>query len=117
MTEITEDTEFGKELLRVYGVHTRCNEFAWDYASDHNATVKVGRLGDSEDRGDWHCWVYDHDRDRTIDLTLYQFDGHVDHWFEGDRHEHCTEVQEFDDREAFVSEWDFGMDSPFHIHN
>lgn len=116
MHELTEDTEFGKDVLRNYGVHSRCNEFAWDYASDHSdAVVKVGQVSDGADAGEWHCWVYDAALDRTIDITMFQFGDHGDYWFEDDRHEFCDKQQEFDDREAFLEEWNFGIDSPFQI--
>lgn len=121
MHEITDpdpENEFSAALNDEYGAPSRCNEFAFRYLrTNDDVVVKVGRVGDDEKHGDYHCWAYDRARDRTVDLTMRQFDGFEDLWTGGEDHPHCTEIQEFEDHGAFVDEWDFGMDSPFHIQD
>jgi len=120
MREITEHIENGLigDLLREYGSHSRCNEFSFHYQRENpNAVVKLGRVGTEEKHsGDWHTWVYDPEIDKTIDLTMRQFDGYNDFVCDGDEHPHCYEHDEYETREPFVEEWNFGMDSPFIIH-
>jgi len=113
-----EDVEsgFAAELDDEYGTPSRCNEFAfWYMRENDDVVVKLGRVGDDPHHGDWHVWAYDRRLDRTIDLTMRQFDAFEDFWAEGDHHPHCVEVDEYETHEAFVEEWDFGMESPFVI--
>jgi hypothetical protein len=113
------DSDLSRDLVDAYGAPRRCNEFAFWYQRENpHAVVKLGRVGtDEKHSGDWHVWVYDPELDATIDLTMRQFDGHEDFWTEGDEHPSCYEHDQYESREPFVDEWDFGMESPFHIEN
>lgn len=85
-----------------------CNEFAVAYKrANENAVIKYGETAE----GDLHAYVYDPDKDETIDATLGQFEAYnpaeyQDDWFIGDDHPHVDELAAFDDIVEFVA--DFG---------
>lgn len=98
MTQDKTFTEWASEFMV-------CNEFAVAYKRENeNAVIKVGVTDD----GDEHCYVYDPDKDRTIDATLSQFEiygpQYQDDWWIGDDHPHVEETGEFDDILEFVEE-------------
>lgn len=89
------------------GAFMVCNEFAVAYKrANENAVLKYGETAN----GDLHAYVYDPDKDRTLDATLSQFEiygpQYQDDWFVGDEHPHVDELAEFDDIVEFVA--DFG---------
>jgi hypothetical protein len=104
--EMTENNE--KTFDEWSDEYMVCNEFAVAYKrANPNAVIKYGEI----DEGDLHCYVYDPEKDRTLDPTLSQFsaynpDKYQDDWFIGDKHPHVDEVAEFDDIVEFVR--DFG---------
>lgn len=111
--EIDTDEISEQELEALAGNHTTCNGFAFAYLESHeNAVVKDGMFQGRQA----HCYVYDADKDITIDATIGQFDDgpSVGAW-DGDNHPYIDdrdEVYEWESREAFEGHYD-GAHSPF----
>lgn len=82
-----------------------CNGFAFLYAeqSDNDVVVKDGFV-DGPSSGE-HCYVYDRDRDVTIDVCLMQFDAGPDMGaWDGEEHPYTAdweETREWESREEF----------------
>lgn len=91
-----------------------CNGFAFWYAENHeDAVVKDAFV----EGGDAHCYVYDAERDVTIDPTLGQFSGkpRAGAW-DGDHHPYVAEweeIREWEDPEAFAEHYSGVTNSPF----
>lgn len=115
MPEITEPTtDLENEIFDHRPANTACNVFAWNYVEAHdNAVVKVGETDKRGVQAQMHCYVYDADKDLTIDATLSQFDGLEDAYWNGDEHPHCREWEEWTDKEAFTDKYDDPR-SPFY---
>jgi hypothetical protein len=91
-------------LLEEYAERfTVCGDFAEAYFKEHDDVVlKVGLVEDQ----DIHCYVYDRERDITLDATLEQFSPYDpakyqnDLWI-GDEHPHLEELGESEDLEEY----------------
>ena len=119
--ELETDAVDESELVEWDGKYDTCNGFAFNFmeASDNDTVVKDGYVDTSD--GGAHCYVYDRDRNVTIDVTLGQFDGCPDIGvWDGDNHPHVAdweEVYEWQDREAFEAHYGAmpEHDNPFYL--
>jgi hypothetical protein len=119
--ELETDDVTEAELDELATQHDTCNGFAFSYLenSDNDVVVKDAFVDTSD--GGAHCYVYDRDRDVTIDVTLGQFEGCPDMaaW-DGDDHPHVAdweEVFEWESREAFEAHYGAmpEADNPFYL--
>lgn len=90
-----------KDTLQTYADdYLVCTEFAAAYKRDNaDAVIKFGKVGDTE-----HAWVYDSEKDMTLDATMSQFfdiDADADLW-PGDVHPHATQTAEYHSVESFA---------------
>jgi hypothetical protein len=120
-TELETDAVNEDTLAKLAAEHDTCNGFAFSFmdASDNDVVVKDGYV-DASNAGA-HCYVYDRDRDVTLDVTLGQFNGRPDigAW-DGDRHPHVCEFEavfEWEDRDEFESHYGAmpEADNPFYV--
>lgn len=119
--ELETDAVDEAELEELDAKHNTCNGFAFSHmeASDNDVVVKDGFV-DTSNAGA-HCYVYDRDRDVTIDVTLGQFNGCPDIVaYDGDRHPHVAdweEVYEWESREEFEAHYGAmpERDNPFYL--
>jgi hypothetical protein len=101
--EIETDEITGQEVADLKASASTCNGFAFNYLEEHESAVVKDALIRGGDIA--HCYVYDRDRDITIDATLGQFNGKpaFGAW-DGDEHPYRVEheeVREWESREAF----------------
>ena len=119
--ELKTDAVDEAELEALAAEHDTCNGFAFSLmeSSDNDLVVKDGYVDTSD--GGAHCYVYDRDRDVTIDVTLGQFNGcpEIGAW-DGDDHPHVCdyeEVYEWESRDEFEAHYGDmpERDNPFYI--
>jgi len=86
-----------------------CNGFAFWYAEESDNDVIVKDAYVDGPQGGAHCYVYDRDRDVTIDVCFMQFDVGPDMGaWDGDEHPYTAdweETREWDSREEFESHY------------
>jgi len=120
-TEIETDAVDVAELKEWAGKHETCNGFAFSFMeeSENEVVVKDGFV-DGPNSGA-HCYIYDAERDVTIDVTLGQFEDCPDMaaW-DGDDHPHVAdweEVYEWGSREEFEEHYGAmpERDNPFYL--
>lgn len=121
LIEIETDAVDRTELDDWKTQHKTCNGFAFAYMeqSDNDVVVRDGYM-DTSDSGA-HCYVYDRDRDVTIDVTLGQFNGcpEIGAW-DGDHHPYVDEFEEvyewedYDEFEAHYGDMP-ERDNPFYL--
>lgn len=119
--ELDTDDVDANELDELASQHKTCNGFAFSYLenSDNDVVVKDAFVDGSD--GGAHCYVYDRDRDVTIDVTLRQFEVGPDlgAW-DGDHHPHVAEFEEvfeWESREDFEEHYGAmpERDNPFYL--
>ena len=119
--ELETDEVDEQELIELAGKHDTCNGFAFNHmeSSDNDVVVKDAFVDGP--RSGAHCYVYDRDRDVTIDVTFRQFEAGPDigAW-DGDRHPHVAEweeIYEWEDREEFEAHYGAmpEADNPFYL--
>ncbi|WP_135535361.1 hypothetical protein [Halostella pelagica] len=119
--ELESDAVGEDELDRLKTQHNTCNGFAFSYMenTDRDVIVKDGYVDTSD--GGAHCYVYDRDRDVTIDVTLGQFNGcpEIGVW-DGDDHPHVAdweEIREWESRDEFEAHYGDlpERDNPFYV--
>jgi len=101
--EINTDEITGEEVADLKASASTCNGFAFNYLEANDDVVVKDAL--IEGGAIAHCYVYDRERDITIDAMLGQFgDKPVFAAWDGDHHpyrEEGEEVREWESREAF----------------
>jgi hypothetical protein len=119
--ELETDAVDETELEKMDGEHNTCNGFAFSHmeSSDNEVVVKDAYVDTSN--GGAHCYVYDRDRDVTIDVTIGQFNGCPDIGvWDGDNHPHICddeEVYEWESRKEFEAHYGAlpEHDNPFYL--
>jgi len=101
--EIKTDEVAEEDVDELAASANSCNGFAFNYLEANEDVVVKDALIEGGDIA--HCYVYDRERDITIDATLGQFDGKpVFGAWDGDHHPYRVEyegVREWESREAF----------------
>jgi len=110
--EIKTDDVTKDELIEIWQRADTCNGMAFSHqqASDNDIVVKDALIKGS---GIGHCFIYDRDRDVTIDTCMMQFStGPAMGAWDGDEHPYRVEheeVREWESEEEFV---EFYEDAP-----
>lgn len=114
--ELDAESVTDAELAKINNMADTCNgqAFAFMEQSDNDVVVKDSLIRGS---GIGHCYIYDRDRDVTIDACMRQFTvGPVVGAWEGDGHPYAVEHEEtriWESREEFQAFYEQAPEDDF----